>query len=389
MKHPLRAAHVSKRLVGLPLAALCLALFTANCGKEVKANPADEAPPKVADQVEHVGETGSLKVDHPEQFPVVTATGYTAGSELNTTGAVAVDVTRAVPVISLASGRIVKVYVKLGDSVTKGQLLMQVQSADLSQAYSDARQARADEVLAKAQLERSKILLDKGAIAQKDYEVAVDTDEKARITVETTQQHLHVLGADPDHPTALIDITAPIDGIITDQQVTSAAGTQGLASPNPFTISDLSHVWVMADVYENDLKNVRLGEFADVRLNAYPDRVFQGRISNIGPVLDPNLRTAKVRLEMANPGMMRLGMFVTATFHGTDKQTHAVVPSTAVLHLHDRDFVYEPAGDKAFKRIEVTGGKMMPGNMQEILSGLAPGDQVVSNALILQNTAEQ
>jgi membrane fusion protein, heavy metal efflux system len=366
---------------------LVLAVLSAGCDKDVKANPAAEAPPKA--EVEHVGETGVVKVDHPEQFPLVTATSYAAGSELNATGAVAADVSRAVPVISLASGRIVKVYAKLGDSVTKGQLLMQVQSADLSQAYSDARQARADEVLAKAQLERSKILLDKGAIAQKDYEVAVDTDEKAKITVETTREHLHVLGADPDHPTALVDIFAPIDGIITDQQVTSAAGTQGLASPNPFTISDLSHVWIIVDVYENDLKNVKIGEFADVRLNAYPDRVFRGRISNIGPVLDPNLRTARVRLEMENPGVMRLGMFVTATFHGADKQTHAVVPSTAVLHLHDRDFVYRPAGEKAFRRVEVTGGKMMPGNMQEILSGLAPGDQVVSNALILQNTAEQ
>ena len=308
---------------------LLLALGSAGCGREMKADPAAEAPPKVADQVEHVGETGAIKVDHPEQFPVVTATSYLAGSELNATGVVAADVSRAVPVISLASGRIVKVYAKLGDSVTKGQLLMQVQSADISQAYSDYRQAQADEVLSKAQLDRSKILLDKGAIAQKDYEVAVDTDDKAKITVETTQQHLQVLGTDPNHPSSLVDIVAPISGIITDQQVTTAAGTQGLASPNPFTISDLSTVWILVDVYENDLKNVRLGEFADVRLNAYPERVLPGRISNIGPVLDPNLHTAKVRLEMANSGLMRIGMFVTATFHGADKQTHAVVPATA------------------------------------------------------------
>jgi cobalt-zinc-cadmium efflux system membrane fusion protein len=374
----------------LALAALSLALFSAACAsKEVKADPAAEAPPKVADQVQHVGETGSITVDKPDQFPLTTATSFTAGSELNATGTVAADISRAVPVISLASGRIVEVHAKLGDTVTKGQLLMRVQSADISGAYSDYRQAVADEVLARAQLERSKILLDKGAIAQKDYEVAVDTEEKAKITVETTQEHLRVLGADVNHPSSLVDIFAPISGVITDQQVTAAAGTQGLASPNPFTISDLSHVWIMVDVFENDLKNVRLGEFADVRLNAYPERVYQGHIGNIGPVLDPNMRTAKVRLEMPNPGLMRIGMFVTATFHGSDKQTHAVVPASAILHLHDRDWVYEPAGNKAFRRVEVSSGKMLPSNMQEVLTGLAPGDRVVLNALILQNSSEQ
>ena len=131
------------------------------------------------------------------------------------------------------------------------------------------------------------------------------------------------------------------------------------------------------------------GEYADVRLNAYPNQVFKGRIGNISPILDPNLRTAKVRLEMRNPGIMRLGMFVTATFHSLQSETHATVPASAVLHLHDRDWVYVPAGSGQFRRLEVTGGKMLPGNLQEILAGIRPGQQVVSNALVLQATAEQ
>ena len=90
--------------------------------------------------------------------------------------------------------------------------------------------------------------------------------------------------------------------MITDQQVTNAAGVQGLGSPNPFTISDLSYVWILCDVYENDLADVHLGEKADIRLNAYPEQVFTGAISNIGPILDPNIRTAKVRIEVHNPG---------------------------------------------------------------------------------------
>jgi cobalt-zinc-cadmium efflux system membrane fusion protein len=142
-------------------------------------------------------------------------------------------------------------------------------------------------------------------------------------------------------------------------------------------------------VYENDLPQLRLGEYADVRLNAYPNQVFKGRIGNISPILDPNIRTAKVRLEMRNAGTMRLGMFVTATFHGLKTETHATVPASAVLHLHDRDWVYVPADKSQFRRVEVTGGKMLPGNQQEIIAGIRSGQQVVSNALVLQATAEQ
>jgi len=371
---------------------LCLAVAVAlaGCG-QVKADPKvdmkAEAPP--APQVEQVGDPSLVKVDHPEQFPLATAAAYDAASELNVTGVVNPDVSRNVPVISLASGRVIEVLAKLGDTVTKGQLLMRVQSSDISGAFSDYRQAIADAKLATAQLARSKMLLEGGALAQKDYELAVDTEEKARVTVETTEEHLRVLGADKDHPTAIIDVFAPVSGVITDQQVTTSSGVQGLASTNPFTISDLSHVWVVCDVYENDLKNVRIGEYADVKLNAYPDRGLSGRISNIGPILDPAIRTAKVRLEIANPGIMRVGMFATATFRGDDKQHYASVPASAILHLHDREWVYMPAGTDTFRRVEVTSGKMLPPNMQVVVSGVAPGDRVVGNALVLQNTAEQ
>jgi cobalt-zinc-cadmium efflux system membrane fusion protein len=177
--------------------------------------------------------------------------------------------------------------------------------------------------------------------------------------------------------------------VITDQQVTASSGVQALTAPNPFTISDLTHVWIVCDVYENDLPFVRMGEYADIHLSAYPSQIFKARISNIAPIMDPSLRTAKVRLEVQNPGLMRIGMFVTATFHGQREQLRAAVPATAVLHLHDRDWVYVPAGQSKFRRVEVNGGAMLAGNMQEIISGIQPGQQVVSNALVLQNTVEQ
>jgi cobalt-zinc-cadmium efflux system membrane fusion protein len=373
---------------GCLIVCLTLSLLLAGCGaKGGEPDPKAEAPPPA--KVEPEASADLVKVDHPEQFTLATAASRTVAPELKVTGAVSVDVSRNVPVISLASGRVVEIRAKLGDTVTKGQLLMRVQSADISGAFSDYRHAVADEVLAHAQLERAQLLFDKGAIAQKDVEVAQDAEAKAKVDVETAQEHLRVLGADMNQPTAIVDITAPISGVIVEQNVTNAGGVKTLDnSPNLFTIADLSSVWILCDVYENDLADVHMGEQAEIRLNAYPDRVFKGLIDNIGPVLDPNLRTAKVRLQVQNPGVMRLGMFVTAIFHGQNKQVRAVVPASAVLHLHDRDWVYMPNGDNSFRRVAVVGGAMVPPNLQEV-TGIKPGDQVVSNALVLQNTAEQ
>jgi cobalt-zinc-cadmium efflux system membrane fusion protein len=363
-----------------------LALLGAGCGQS-KGDPKAEAPPP--SKVEHEEDVNIVQVDHPEQFPLAVAVKHTSTSQLMATGAVSPDISRTVPVISLAAGRVVEVHARLGDTVQKGQLLLRVQSADISAAFSDYRKAVADEHLARTQLERAKLLYDKGAISLNDLQVAQDAADKAKVDVENTTERLHVLGGDINHPAAMVDIRAPVSGVITDQQVTSASGVQGLSSPNPFTISDLSHIWILCDIYENDLASVRVGETAEIRLNAYPDKVLTGRISNVGPVLDPTLRTAKVRIEVANPGLLRIGMFVTATFHGQKKETRAAVPAAAVLHLHDRDWVYVPIGGNKFRRTEVVAGNSLPDKMQEIISGIKPGQQVVSNALVLQNTVEQ
>jgi membrane fusion protein, heavy metal efflux system len=368
-------------------AALVLqGILLSGCSQKVTANPRLEELPEA--DVKHLHGASLVTVDHPELFPLCTATRHTAAPELNVTGVVSADVVRSVPVITIASGRILEIYARLGDTVTKGQLLMRVQSADISEAFSDYEQAVADQKLASAQLARSKILYEKGAIAQKDLELAQDTEEKANVTVKTAVQHLQVLGADKDHPTPVVDVVAPVSGVITDQQVTAAAGTQGLASPNAFTISDLSHVWILCDVYENDLAFVHVGEFANIRLNAYPKMALRGRISNIGAILDPSIRTAKVRVEMENPGLMRLGMFARATFHSQQNQVHAVLPASAILHLHDRDWVYMPEGNNTFRRAEVLSGRMIAPGQQEILSGIRPGQRVVTDALALQSTPD-
>jgi len=379
--------HMRRANAHVILLLLLSAWETAGCGEKAAKDLATEAPPPA--QVVQERDANVIQVDKPEQFPLVAATDHASASELVVTGTVNPDIARTVPVISLASGRIVEIGARLGDTVKKGQVLLRVRSDDISSGFSDYQKAVADEILARNQLERSKQLYEHGAIALNDFEIAQDTEDKAKVALKTTTEHLHLLGADLDHPSGIMEIVAPVSGVITDQQVTNAAGVQALSSTNPFTISDLSTVWVVCDVYENDMTNVHLGETAEIRLNAYPGRVLKGTISNFGAILDPSLRTEKVRIEVTNPGFLRVGMFVTATFRGQKKETHAAVPASAVLHLHDRDWVYVASGDKKFKRVEVTSGEMLPGNLQEILSGIKAGQQVVVNALELQNTTGQ
>ena len=377
-----------KRLQVALLAASATLFVSGTACSSRKSNPEAEAPPAL--KVEKVGDRNVFQVDQPEKYQLTQAVEHLAAPELKVTGTVNPDISRAVPVISLATGRVVEIGARLGDMVKKGQVLLKVQSADISSAFSDYEKAKADEQLANTQLERAKILYDRGAISQNDLQVAEDTEAKAKVDVRTAAERLRVLGnQNVDRPSAIVEIRAPISGYITDQQVTNAAGVAGLGSANPFTISDLSTVWILCDVYENDLANVRLGEKADIRLNAYPNQVFTGTISNIGPVLDPTIRTAKVRIEMTNPGMMRPGMFVTATFRGREKEKRAAVPAAAILHLHDRDWVYVPLQNGQFRRTEVVAGSMLSDGMQEVLSGIAPGQQVVANALAFQNSVEQ
>ncbi len=363
---------------------LALLLVACNSGK---ADPKAEAPPNAT--VEPDLDASNFKVDHADQFPLFTAVEHKAVPALNVTGVVQPDITRAVPVISLAAGRVVELKARLGDTVEKGQILLRVRSNDVSGAYQTYLKAENDERLARVQLDRAQTLYDKGAIAKSALEQAEATEADAKTDLNASTEQLHTLGIDQDHPSGIIDITAPISGVITDQQITNASGVQGLSGPNPFTISDLSYVWIVCDVYENDLDAVRVGDLADVRLSTYPNQVFKARVDNILPVLDPGLRTAKVRLEVKNPGQMRIGMFVTATFYGKQPQPRSAIPASAILHLHDREWVYTPLGNARFKRVEVVTGAMLPGNQQEVVSGIKPGDQVVSNALDLQNTVEQ
>ena len=368
------------------------------CTSSAKSDPSLEGPPKT--EIVHAPGPDWLEVDHPDDFPLAVATMHIITPELSVTGVVSPDVSRQVPVPSLASGRITEIDARLGAEVKKGQLLFKVRSTDIAGAYSDYQKAVKNEKLAvdnehltKIQQDRAHYLYDRGAIPKSSLEIADNAEvgaqtalEDAKVDTSTTAEHLRLLGSDLDHPSGIVEVTAPVSGVITDQQITEGAGVEALTAPNPFTISDVSHVWIICDVYENDLSRVHLNETADIRLNAYPGRVFRGRISDIGAILDPSVRTAKARIDVENPGVIRLGMFATATLHDPQKQESVLVPASAILHLHDRDWVFVPHhSDAMFHRVEVQSGGTVSGQ-QVVLSGIRPGDQVVKDALMLQNT---
>jgi len=363
-------------------------VFLVGCGSKQQIDEHAAAPPP-ARVIEQHPDLNMIQVNHPERFQLVAAGEREELPQIRATGSVAADIERSLPVVSLAAGRVVGIYAKLGDDVHKGQLLLKVLSSDISTAFQNYSQARADERLARTQADRAKLLYDKGAISLNERQVAEDTEMKAQVTLATATQQIRTLGADPDRQDSVIEIRAPASGTIVEQNVANAANVHTPDNqPSLFTIADLSTVWVLCDVYENDLPSVREGDSAEERLNAYPDRVFHGRIANIGKILDPNLRTAKVRIELRNPGIMRVGMFATAVFRGLRGQHHAVLPTSAVLHLHDRDWIFVPAAGNQFCRTEVNGGAVDSG-MQVILSGVSPGQQVVRDALALQSESQQ
>jgi cobalt-zinc-cadmium efflux system membrane fusion protein len=356
------------------------------CKKEFK--PTDGAPPKPT--ILETGDMSLVSVDKPDQFPLVTSEKVEAASELSVTGSVFPDISREIPVISLANGRVVDIKARLDDFVKKGDLLLKVQSPDVSGAFDVYLKAANDERMDNLAYLRAQSLFEHGAISQAMLEQAEDTEKDAHADLTAAEEELKTLGVDKDHPSSVVNVYAPISGVIVAQNVTqaAAAGVNLSGTATAFTIADLSTVWVICDVYENDIPKIAIGQTAQIRLVAYPDRVLSGRVSDIGPVLDPSIRTAKVRLEIPNPGILKLGMFVSATFASRAKETHPVVPAPAILHLHDRDWVFIPAANNQFKRVEVHAGRMLPGDRQELLSGINPGQQVVSNVLQLEATLE-
>jgi membrane fusion protein, heavy metal efflux system len=387
-------ARSAARSTAVPLVAASL-LFALSACKS--ADQGNGAPPPA--QVVEVPDMNLITISPTDvpKFPLATVGQIQAPSLLSVTGSVFPDIAREVPVISLANGRVVDIKTRLDDNVKKGQLLFSVQSPDISTAFDTYLKAVNDEQLANTAFLRTKDLYDHGAVSQAMLQQAEAAEKDAHADLAAAEEQLKLYGVDKDHPSPIVNVYAPVSGVIIAQNITNAAaaGVTLSGSATAFTIADLSSVWILCDVYENDLPKVRVGQQAQIKVDAYPDHPLTGRISDIGPVLDPSIRTAKVRVEVANPGFLKLGMFATATFTSIQKQSFAVVPADAVLHLHDRDWVYVPAGGNHFRRVEVRAGDMVAGNREQILpipgqsSTIAPGDKVVTNALLLDAAGNQ
>ena len=376
------------RMYEFAIALATTSLAVSGC-KSTKESDGAPTPAHVV----QVQDMNLLTVDSKdaENFKTVAADKIESAGELNATGAVFPDVSREVPVISLANGRVVDIKVRLDDAVKKGQLMFRVQSPDISNAFDAYLKSVNDEQLTNKAFLRAKDLLAHGAVSQAMFEQAENAENDAKADLNAADEQLKLFGVDKDHPSPVVNVYAPTSGVVVAQNIANAgAAGVGLAgSATAFTIADLSQVWVICDVYENDIPKLQLGQEAKITFNSYPDRPLKGRISDIGPILDPSLRTAKVRIEVANPGFLKLGMFAAATFTSRTREEHAVVPADAVLHLHDRDWVFVPAGENKFRRTEVRPGRMLSGNRQVILSGIEPGQQIVSNALMLETAGNQ
>ncbi len=377
----------SRSMVGPALCLICVLICAAllagsvGCSNDTKAAPTKQ---------EITVDPNLLIVDHPELFQTVKVESRNLPTELRANGTVQPDVNKTIHVTSLGSGRVVELKARLGDSVKKGQVLLVISSPDLAGAMGDYHKAAADAALASKALERAQLLYSKGALAQKDLEVAENADAKAKSDEQTAENRLRVLGGDPAHPSTTIELRAPISGTIVEQNVAGFEGIKSLDNtPNLFTIADLSNVWVVCDVYENDLGDVHIGDPAEIHLNAFPDRVFKGSVSDVSRVLDPNTRSAKVRIVLANgDGAFRPGMYAVATFRSRKSKPELIVPATAIMRLQDKDWIFRKQTANSFRRVEVqTTG--LSGGLQQIQRGATAGDEIIANALVFSTAASE
>lgn len=350
-----------------------------------------EAEPESSRVIETNTDPDVFVMQNAGDFPLVNAQVRKVGDEVNVNCVISPNVNLSVPVVSLAGGRVVDIKVKLGDYVEKGQTLLVIDSPDLSGALSDYQKFKADEELADKQLARAKLLYDKGAIAMADLETAEDAHAKAVVDLQTSIAHVKVLGGDIGNATPLLPLRAPISGTIVDQQITGGTGVRSLDNQQAlFTIANLSRVWVLCDAYQDMLSRIHLGDPAYININGFPQDNYPGKVINISQVLDPTTRSAKVRIDLPNPtGIMRSGMFVTALFKSREPVDRVVVPAGAVVHLHDRDWVFVPLGGNRFRRIPVRLGPEEKDGYDQLLSGLQPGQQVVANALQFSSASEE
>jgi cobalt-zinc-cadmium efflux system membrane fusion protein len=319
------------------------------------------------------------------RLTVAPASANSVSRRLTLPGMVESDPARTAFVIPQLGGRVVDLKVRLGDRVSKGQVLAVLDSADLAQAYDDYDKAadafNLTQKNLKRQLEQSKI----GVASDRDLDQAKSDNTEAEAEYTRTRARLEILNASPDSrgPQRRLTVRAPVSGSITTLSVTPGSTINDPTQPL-MTIADLSTVWVTAMVPEKDVGVAVKGQDADVSLEAYPDRPLHGKVLFVGDVIEPDSRRNKVRIAFANTDYaLKPNMFSTVTLIGPS-QSQVVLPSSSLLMNNDRTTVFVATAPWTFERRTVDP-QLEDGPSVAIRSGVSPGEQVVVKGGILLN----
>jgi cobalt-zinc-cadmium efflux system membrane fusion protein len=359
--------------------ALISALALCGCDSATRANNAAESanaqsPDYVAPDSKGVQTTVAKSSRIPEY--------------LDLPGHVDVDPTRVVRVYPPAGGRITEMKVRPSDHVMKGQTLAILESSDLSRAVADYHKALADYEVKQKAFDRAEDLFAHHAIAEKDYQQAQADAKMSDEELAATKEQIRVLGMDPDHAATQLHVDAPRAGVVLDVGAASGEFSNALSAPAPLaTVADITEVWAIGDIYEKDLVAAKKGGPAQVTMNAYPGKTWQGTVGVVSDAVDPNTHTLHVRVILPNPGeLLKPAMFGSIRLLRSSRQG-ILVPASAVIREGNDAYIFVGKGNNRFDRRSVTLGRTFDGSI-EIVKGLNDGDTVVSEgALLLREAA--
>ena len=379
----------------LAAALIPVACALTSCGRGADTAPAaasSAASSAATDTAESKARLFTVPQDQMAHVQVTPVQAARLARVLRLTGAVAYNNFETTPVITQVGGPVARILVLPGQSVTVGQPMLYVSSPDYAQLRTNYMKARDAYQLALKAYNRSAELFARGARAQSDVEQAESTRNQALSDLEAAEQALKVLGLDAqkvatDPVSPEIAVFAPIAGVVVERLVGPGQVLQSGAT-QVFTISNMSTVWVLANVYEHDLGFVRIGDSVEIETDAYTNK-FRGKISFISPSLDATSRTLQVRIVTDNPeGKLKKDMYVTAEVQAGAIENALTVPDAAVLRTSENEpFVYvveDPAKPNQFGQRLVSVGETLSGRTQ-IVSGLQRGENVAANgSLFLQ-----
>jgi membrane fusion protein, heavy metal efflux system len=370
--------------IAAAMAAACLA----GCSSDEHANQMTSYSAK--ESKSETPELFTIPENQMSHVQVVTVEPVRLPRVLRLTGAVAYNAFNTTPVITQVGGPVSLILVVPGERVKKGQSLLEVSSPDYSLLYAAYLKARDTLRVTDKNYARAQDLYAHHAIAERDLLQAESDRIQAQADLNAALLGLKILGIpNPDDlekapSSAEIPLLAPIGGEIVERDVAPGQLLQAGAT-QAFIISDMSSVWVLANVYQSDMSAVHVGDQVAVQTDSYPDK-FQGKISFISPALDPTTRTLQARIVVENPGeKLKNNMYVTATVNAGVEQNAIAVPDSSVLRDDENQpFVYVASGSNQFGRRPVEIGQSEAGKTQ-ILKGLSPGDRVVGDgSLFLQ-----